>query len=257
MMHDFALGEERGLRHGKTNNKLIADLHIHTNACGHATPTIEEAAAAAKQKGLSIIAITEHGPDVHDAPPLEYFVDISQNYPREIDGVTVLGGIELNMMPNGYDLPDDILAQLDFVLCSQHQWCYPPSDDREVVTADWIKACEHPHIDGIAHVGQSDYNIGYDAIVRACVRTDTVLEVNNTSLRFGRESRETFEHWLKLCAKYDCPVIVNSDAHDARFVGNVDLAMDLLQEIGFPEDLVLNTNETRFRAWLARRRRNI
>ena len=77
--------------------KDILDLHTHTIASGHAYNTMNEMIAAAKLRGLEIYGITEHAPRMNGSCTEMYF----QNFrilPREKDGMTVLHGVELNIL---------------------------------------------------------------------------------------------------------------------------------------------------------------
>jgi putative hydrolase len=96
--------------------RLLADLHTHTLASGHAYSTATELAVAARRAGLGLIAITDHGPACPGAPERWYFWNLKV-VPSIIDGVRILKGCEANPAEtdNGIDLPDSILENLDFV----------------------------------------------------------------------------------------------------------------------------------------------
>ena len=55
---------------------------------------------------------------------------------------------------------------------------------------------------------------------------------------------------LPLCAEYGVPIVVNTDSHDPSFVGDFSLAEKLLEEIGFPEELILNKDLEKLKAFL-------
>ena len=105
--------------------KIIADTHAHTLASGHAYSTIKEMAAAAKERGLKALALTEHAPEMPGTCGLFYFQNLDV-VPREADGVRLLMGAELNIMdPDGtVDLPEKTCRDLDIVVASIHPPCY-------------------------------------------------------------------------------------------------------------------------------------
>ena len=105
--------------------KDILDLHTHTIASGHAYNTMNEMIAAAKSRGLEIYGITEHAPRMNGSCTEMYF----QNFrilPREKDGMTVLHGVELNILDaEGHvDLTERVLAEMDIGIASMHLPCY-------------------------------------------------------------------------------------------------------------------------------------
>ncbi len=72
------------------------DLHMHTVASTHAYSTLHDYIAEAKRKGIKLFAITDHGPDMADAPHYWHFVNM-RIWPRLVDGVGILRGIESNI----------------------------------------------------------------------------------------------------------------------------------------------------------------
>ncbi len=69
------------------------DLHMHTVASTHAYSTLSDYIAQAKRKGIKLFAITDHGPDMADAPHHWHFINM-RIWPRIVDGVGILRGIE-------------------------------------------------------------------------------------------------------------------------------------------------------------------
>ena len=101
--------------------RLLADLHTHTVASGHAFSTVTELATAAAAKGLELIAITDHGPAVPGGAHAWFFWN-SKAIPGTLSGVRILKGCEANVADteNGLDLPDEILSILDIVAVGLH-----------------------------------------------------------------------------------------------------------------------------------------
>ena len=79
------------------------------------------------------------------------------------------------------------------------------------------------------------------------------MEITNNSLHIRPGSRENCAEIARLCKKYEVPVVVNSDSHIEFTVGRVDGALAMLEEIGFPEELVINSSVERLNAYFTGR----
>lgn len=221
------------------------DLHTHTIASGHAYNTRNEMIAAAYGKGLEILAITEHAPAMPGSCQHIYF----SNYrvlPRRYEEMTVLYGAELNILDyaGSVDLPDDTLRKMDITLASIHPNCYVSGTEKENTSA-YLGAMRNPYINIIAHPDDSRFPVDYETLVKAAKEYHVLLEVNNTSLSpasFRLGAHENYRKMLELCVKYQVPIIVDSDAHVDGLVGAHEFAMQMLNDMGFPEELVLNTD---------------
>jgi putative hydrolase len=77
--------------------KLVADLHTHSIASGHALSTIQENAQAAAKKGLEILGVTDHGPQTPGGPHVYYFYSLFA-LPDFLEGVRILRGVEANII---------------------------------------------------------------------------------------------------------------------------------------------------------------
>lgn len=219
------------------------DLHTHSIASGHAYNTIYEMARSASEKGLKLLGITEHGPSMRGACARVYFNNF-KHLPRELYGVKMMFGCELNIIDyeGNVDLPDRILHRQDYCVASLHTGCCAPGT-MEQNTQAYIKAMEKPNVRIIGHPDDGVYPIDYEALVRAAKAHRVLLEVNNNSLhprcvRTG--ARENYQIMLALCKELEVPIILDSDAHCEVDVGNHRLAHKLLEELDFPEELVVN-----------------
>src|SRR5512147_279644 len=104
--------------------KIVADMHTHTIASGHAYSTLNELAAEAARKGLLAIAITDHGPALPGGPHMYHF-GAMRFFPESISGIRIFRGVEANILdPKGtLDLPEPYLKKLDFVMAGLHEGC--------------------------------------------------------------------------------------------------------------------------------------
>ena len=235
--------------------KIVLDTHAHTLASGHAYNTIREMAKAAADKGLEAIALTDHAPDMPGSCHLFYFQNL-RVVPRNQCGVKLFLGTEANILDeNGsVDLPDSVLAEMDLVIASSHPPCDKGAQTKMDITNAYLAAMENPHIDIIGHPDDGRFMVDYEAIVKKAKETHTLLELNNSSLRpggFRVNTRENDLEMLRLCKKYEVPISIGSDAHVDVDLAGFDLAMEVLKECEFPEELVVNTSLERLEKILA------
>lgn len=231
---------------------LIADVHMHTLMSGHAFGTIREMAAAAAEKNLQLIGVTEHGPGIPGTCHPIYFLNF-EDAPRTLYGVQLLYGSEVNVLPEGrLSLERRYLDRLDYAIAGIHGFCY--KDAGMVKNTDALLKCmEDPKVRIISHPDTKLYPLDYPALVQGAKAYRVALEVNNSSL-LKPELRpgcvENYKVMLPLCMEHNAPIVVNSDAHDPHIVGNFSAASALLEEIGFSDDLILNTDLQNLKAFL-------
>ncbi|MBX7166934.1 MAG: DNA polymerase/3'-5' exonuclease PolX [Pirellulales bacterium] len=195
---------------------LRGDLHMHTVATD-GTATIREMVAAAQARGLSYIAITDHSKRVTMARGLDA-TRLRRQW-REIDKLNerleafhVLKGVECDILEKGgLDLPDDVLAEADWVVCSVH---YGQNQPRERITARILEAIENPHVAAIAHPTgrlinrRKPYEVDLEAVIRAAHQHHKILELNANPARLDLDD--------VACAAAKAqgvPIVISSDAH--------------------------------------------
>lgn len=223
--------------------KDILDTHTHTLASGHAYSTIRENAQAAAKKGLELLAITDHAPKLWGSCQTIYFQNLKV-IDRHAYDVELLMGVELNILDEqgNIDLPLRTLKQMDLTVASLHIPCITPGS-REFNTEACINAMKNPFVNILGHPDDPRYPVDYRALVQAAKEQEVLLELNNSSLRPGgsRKNARGFDaEMLKLCMEYQTPIVIGSDAHVDTDIGRHDEALALLEEIGFPEKLVVN-----------------
>ena len=233
--------------------KDILDVHMHTVSSGHAYSTLREMTQAASQKGLELIGITEHAPQMPGTCHELYFHNFKVINRAAYD-VALLVGTELNIMNHqgAVDLKDHVLAKLDYAIASLHDPCIRPGTIAENTSAV-IGAMKNPRVKIIGHPENGKYPLDYEAIVKAAKEYKVLLEINNSSYHplSGRKgSRENAPIMLGLCKKYGVSVIMNSDAHIDLDVGNHVFAREILAEANFPEELIVNSDVEKFKFFL-------
>ncbi|MCC8028289.1 MAG: phosphatase [Lachnospiraceae bacterium] len=223
----------------------LLDSHTHTIASGHAYSSMNDMIAAARDKGLALLALTEHAPDMPGTCYDGYFYNL-KILPRRRGNLWTLFGVELNILNrNGdVDLEEDLYKTLDVTIASIHPPCYNETDPDAHLEA-YLHVMERPYINIIGHPDDSRYPVDYKRLAAAAKEYNKLLEVNSSSLApttFRENAWENYREMLYWCRKYECPVIVNSDAHADVLVGDHEKARMLLQEAEFPQELIVNTN---------------
>ncbi|WP_019001371.1 PHP domain-containing protein [Succinimonas amylolytica] len=226
--------------------KLIADLHSHTLASTHAYSTIYENTLTAREKGLKILAMTDHGPQLADSADILHFKNSVKAIPDTVNGVIVLKGMEANFLPGGKtDCPPRVYRSLDLVLCGFHRGAME-SQDRDANTDIVLKAIQSGSIDVVAHPGDPNYPKDLEAIVRCAAEYGVAIEINAASGAGSRVgSNEFCLETARLCKKYHTTVSVGSDSHFMSNIGNLRHAIDIINEAGIPEELIINTSVSR------------
>lgn len=231
--------------------KIIADTHCHTIASTHAYSTVLELINEAKNQGLYAIAVTDHGRAMPGAPGKWFFKNLTA-IPRTVNGVLVLRGMEANVVDyegNLDTLPSD-LESLDWFVASMHESALPGPRDPDQCTNAWLQVAKNPAVRVIGHCGAEAFRFDYERVIPEFGRNGKLVEINNTSFRVRKDAIPNCKRIAQLCKKHGVPVIVNSDAHFCAQVGRVELALSLLEEIDFPEELVINSSVERFQRYL-------
>lgn len=234
--------------------KIIADTHAHTLVSGHAYSTIHEMAAAAAKKGMQVLALTEHAPEMPGTCGLFYFQNL-KIIPREMSGIRMLFGAELNIMDadGQVDLPEQTIKNLDIVVASIHTPCFGTEHTKQEIMNAYVNTMKKPYINIIGHPDDGRFPIDYELLVKAARETHTLLEVNNSSLHpesIRQNARENILDMLDLCRQYEVPVTTGSDAHVDIDAGNFSHVCELLDYCAFPEDLVVTTNFEKLKPYL-------
>lgn len=225
--------------------KTIADLHMHTNVSQHAYSTLNELANAARDAGFSAFGITDHGPEMMDGAMAHHFLCM-KGLPKEILGLRFFTGAEVNIKSydGRLDLPPSILDSLDFVIASYHIEAIQPATPDEH-TAGWLNVIQNPSVDCLGHMGNPVYACDYETIIKECAAYHKIIEINSNSFIVRPGSDKNCLRIATLCKQYHLPVIISSDAHSCYSVGNHATALNLLESIDFPEELVINSSMER------------
>jgi DNA polymerase (family 10) len=203
---------------------IKGDLHCHTTA-SDGRNSIEEMAHMAIQRGYEYLAITDHsashgfGNHVTD-DELRAQIERVHAINATLDGFELLIGSEVNILTDGsLDYPDELLAQLDWVIASAHT-SFRMSEKE--MTARMVAACEHPYVDAIGHPTgrkietREPYALDVHKLIEAAARTHTMLEINSAADR-----RDLNDVHARAAADAGVLILVDSDAHGANTMVNV------------------------------------
>jgi DNA polymerase (family 10) len=193
---------------------LRGDLHCHTTA-SDGTASIAEMAAAARHAGYEYLAVTDHsatmgfGNDV-SAERLREQIGLIRS--TEVEGIKLLAGSEVNILPDGtLDYEDELLAQLDWVIASVHSsFLMAP----EAMTARIVRAIEHPLVDAIGHPSgrkierRRPYGYDIERVIEAAAKTGTMLEINSSPDR-----RDLDDVQARAAATGGVRIVIDCDAH--------------------------------------------
>ncbi len=226
--------------------KFMADTHTHTIASTHAYSTLLENIHQAAQVGLECLGMTDHAPAQPDSPHLWHFVNLTA-IPPVVEGVRILKGVECNILDETgrVDLEPEVLRQLEWRIASIHAPCYKQGATVQDNTNAYLGICENPCIDVIGHSGRGSFRYDYQKLIPLFGERGKLVEINESTLK-SPSSRKNCTEIATLCKKYRVPVIVDSDAHFALSIGRFSAAVEMLEEIEFPEELVINADSDRF-----------
>jgi len=231
----------------------LLDVHTHTIASGHAFSTLQEMAKAASEKGLEILGITEHAPSIPGTCNPILFTTYPI-VPRDMYGVRLLLGCELNILntKGEFDLGEKHLKFMDIVSAGIHSICWE-GGTKEQNTDAVASVMNNPRVHIIVHPGDGTAEMNFERLVLEAKKTGKLLEVNNHSLKPWRHKSKALGNnleILKLCKKYDQPVILGSDAHISFDIAGYQYILPLLEETDFPQELILNDKPGLFLEYL-------
>jgi len=210
---------------------IKGDLHSHTTY-SDGRETLEQMALAARERGYGYLAVTDHP----RGTLAEQDVEIDALNDR-LKPFTILKGIEVNIRIDGsLSLPDEVLAERDWVIASLHA-----AFDRNP-TERVLAAMDNPHVDMIGHLTARKINIRNPAdvkverVVEKAVETGTFLEINSQPNRL--DLRDTH---ARLAGAAGVKVAVNTDAHQLSALQHIEMGVAQARRAWLTKEQVLNT----------------
>lgn len=230
--------------------QLITRADIRGNLHGHTTwsdgrDSLEAMVASAQARGYEYLAITDHGPRVRvanglTAERLAAQADAIDALNARVDDITLLKGCEVDILGDGQlDLPDDVLARLDVVVCSTH---YQLQLTREQQTERILRAMDNPHFMIWGHPTarnlpkRDPIDIDLARCFDAAAERGIALEINAQPKRLDLKDVHA-----RLALEHGCRLSINTDAHRASHFDLVSYGIDQARRAGATPDRILNT----------------
>ncbi len=256
---------------------LSVDFHSHSVASVHALHTLEELLRHASRHGMDALVVSDHGPGTDNSvwlarqamesteanariggPDFHYFkVFLSRYTPSPECPTLLLKGIETNILgegTRGCDVPLPLAPGFDVIIASVHELPHLfHISGPEHSTERMIMAMNEP-IDIIGHPCHDAYCPHLEPLVRAAVEKGIALELNNASLMYGRAKSERVLEMLGWAKKLNCCISLGSDAHVLSELGRDEFITPLLEEAGFPDELIVNRTLQAAQAFIAERK---
>jgi DNA polymerase (family 10) len=210
---------------------LKGDLHTHTSY-SDGRDSLEQMALAARARGYAYYAVTDHPRGTLAEQDLEIAALNERLKPFRI-----LKGIEVNIRIDGsLSLPDEVLAERDWVMASLHA-AFDRSPTERVLTA-----MENPHVDCVGHLTARKINIrpaanvDVERVVAKALETGTFLEINAQPNRL--DLRDTH---ARLAGEAGVKIAVNTDAHQLSALQHMEMGVAQARRAWLTKDQVLNT----------------
>ena len=241
---EFELASAGALPELVTVDDIQGDLHMHTTATdGRAS--ILEMAEAAKARGLKYIAITDHSKRVTMANGLDsgrlraHWKNIEKAR-AGISGIEILCGIECDILEDAtMDLPDDVLAEADWVVAVLH---YGLKQPRDQINKRLLNAIRNPHVSVIGHpsgrvIGKRPgAEISFTEVFQAAADHGCMMEIN------AHRSRLDLDDVHAAAAKdFGIPIVVSTDAHTVHGFAELQNGINQARRAGLSAQDVANT----------------
>lgn len=221
---------------------IRGDLHVHSRY-SDGNSTLEEIVEEARKLGYAYVAVCDHSQSVKYARGLE--VDRLEKKIAEIralneklSDVVLLAGSEVDILPDGtLDYPDEVLARLDYVVASIHQW-----RKEEDVTPRILKALDHPHVHAIAHptgrlvAGREGYRVDLEKIARKAAEVGVALEINAHAERMDLNDTSILQ-----VKDTGVEFVLGTDAHHHAQMWMMRLGVGQARRAWLPPDRIWNT----------------
>ncbi len=239
---------------------IKGDLHMHTTATdGRNTP--REMAVAARRLGYRYVAITDHSKAVRvagglDAEELRAHIEAIRKANKEVDGIEILAGVEVDIMKDGgLDLPDDVLRQCDVVIAAVHSGFNMPEAR---MTRRILKALENENVNILAHptgrlIGEREpYEVDIEAVIAAARKCGVALELNAFPDRLDLKDVH-----CRAAREAGVKISIGTDAHAVAHLANMRYGVGTARR-GWCEagDILNAMTLPKLRKFLARRRRD-
>jgi DNA polymerase (family 10) len=242
-----------------TREDIHADLHMHTTWSDGAV-SIREMAEECKKRGHRFMVITDHSRSLGIANGLsierllEQQAEVRRVNDEMAGSIIVLHGTEMDIKADGsLDYPDDILAQLDFVIASLHVSLNQP---REQIMKRLLTAIHNPHVDLIGHPSarfvpdREPVDADWDVVFNEASTTGIALEINSNPRRLDLDAP-----YARRAIELGIPLAINTDAHSVSMLDDLPYGVTTARRGWVTAENVINTwSYEKFSAWLQARK---
>ena len=241
---EIAAAEQHKLPHLVTLKDMKGDLQMHSTA-SDGKNSIEEMAEAARKLGHQYIAITDHSKAVTVANGLDekraaaHIKKIRSLSEKEL-GIRVLAGAEVDILKDGeLDYSDEILSQLDVVVCSVHSYM---NLDRSAMTERYLAAIENPYTQIIAHptgrllLRRDAFDYDMEKVLDACAKHGVAMECNSYPDRLDLK-----DVYLRMCKDRGVRVVISTDAHTTTNLAFIRYGVTMARRGWLEKKNVINT----------------
>jgi putative hydrolase len=219
------------------------DVHSHTTwSDGRAT--MLEMAEGAQALGYRYLGITDHSPRIKVVNGLDAARLVAQaremaDVQSRVDGVTLLQGIEVDILEDGsLDLPDAVLEILDVVIASPH---VKLRQEPAAMNERMLRAVSHPHVDVIGHPtgrrpgSREGASYDFEAVFKEAARHGVALEIDCDPARM-----DLSPELARLAMDCGCNFAMDADAHAPAEFAYVPMGMWMARRAGIPKERILN-----------------
>ncbi len=223
---------------------IRGDLHMHTRE-SDGRATLQEMAAAARDRGYSYIAITDHSKALAMANGLdEQRVVAFARQVREMDqsglGIRVFSGLECDIRKDGtMDIADEALAELDLVIASVHSYMNMESDE---MTARLLRAIENPHVKIMGHptgrvlLHREPYPYDFDRVCMEAAKRGVAMEINASPERLDLHAT-----LVRAAKSKGVRFTISTDAHHPKHLANMPYGVTMARRGWLEKEDILNT----------------
>lgn len=240
---------------------IIADLHTHTVASGHAFSTLAENVNVAFSNGIKYIAVTDHLVQSDDRIEMDNIlarVCYARNC-KPKNGVKVISGVEMNIRQVWNDYADIVKfnKNVKWRPVGLHDWFINPcmytleevynlyADVVNKGHPEYIKPTAFAHIERNLHkfrdTTEEKITEYLYAIVDLAVANNIYLEINESSLvNYNINNHTRMQRWVKYANDKNAMFSLGTDAHYCDSVGDFTNVLELVNSIGISCGSILN-----------------
>ncbi len=236
--------ERRALPELVAESDIRGDLHMHTRE-SDGRASLEEMAAAARERGYEYIAITDHSKALAMANGLDEqravaFAAAARRFNASAPGIHVFAGLECDILRDGrMDLAEDALAELDFVVASVHSYMnLEPAE----MTDRLLRAMESPSVRALGHptgrvlLHRDAYHYEFETVAREAARRGVWLEINSSPERLDLHAS-----LIRRARELGCRFVISTDAHHPKHLSNIRFGVQMARRGWLSRADVVNT----------------